>query len=420
MALNQLSPATLTHPEHGSSQWTKVSPLYCAGLKGKEKEMPWCSIKTIINNNIHFKVHGISLHRVDDETLVDDGINPIGNLGPKEPKGVTRMSLDQYKNIDGYRCLDKDFGILLSNVSHEDTKHRFVKHPIILVKDKDEKNQRQKDKLATRRVPYFRFVLKKHLNLSEYGAAIVYDNCTPNHFSLVRVREGSNLQDVRRWLAFPSQGIYLPYDTSAILEHHINLNLLEQVDTFKLLGKNNEPENCPDVSNEFLYLRKVASLFKIHDMKLEASIEPMPPRGNSDNDNKRQLMYKGAVVLYHLDLGWHVVSCLEELEKVNYELEDLDQSLQEMPLISLEESQESHDTHEAILSMNYFNSTDYNSIEYKDLAEADEALYAMWETLYDSLNEEATASTIGRGMSKMQDNLKEINVLDEAYVENDE
>ena len=67
-------------------------------------------------------------------------------------------------------------------------------------------------------------------------------------------------------------------------------------------------------------------MFALHDMKLEASGEPSPPRGADDDDDDRRMMYEGAMVLHHLDLGWDLELAIEALEKANYEVKDLDDS----------------------------------------------------------------------------------------------
>ena len=60
VAINQLQPSTFTKPDR-AGQWTKVSPLYCAGFDLTKREMrfsdPWFSLK----GKSDAKVHGVSL-----------------------------------------------------------------------------------------------------------------------------------------------------------------------------------------------------------------------------------------------------------------------------------------------------------------------------------------------------------------------
>jgi dGTP triphosphohydrolase len=72
---------------------------------------------------------------------------------------------------------------------------------------------------------------------------------------------------------------------------------------------------------------QVAALFALHNLRLEASAEPSPPKGDNSTDDDCKLMYEGAVVLYGQHLGdWNLTLALNELEDVNYKVEDLEVS----------------------------------------------------------------------------------------------
>lgn len=87
-------------------------------------------------------------------------------------------------------------------------------------------------------------------------------------------------------------------------------------------------------------LLQVASLFCLHDLQLTASAEPTPPDGDFDTEDYYALLsiYEGALVLYHLNLEYEVISAVEALQNVNYRTERLDDSICQILLDALEDS----------------------------------------------------------------------------------
>jgi len=111
------------------------------------------------------------------------------DIGGKEEKGVSSMPSHQCKKSVGgaCKCCNKNFGILKSNVSH-----RIDEEGIWWKKDRINKQMINDDKktwkiLVTKRLPFFRFKLKKKTDLSEFGVAVVWDNSSRHHVSLVQV-----------------------------------------------------------------------------------------------------------------------------------------------------------------------------------------------------------------------------------------
>jgi hypothetical protein len=64
---------------------------------------------------------------------------------------------------------------------------------------------------------------------------------------------------------------------------------------------------------------KVAALFELHDLLVNASAEPMPPE--EVDDSSHQLLYREALVLYGSDGDFEVLMALEELQTAIYHVE---------------------------------------------------------------------------------------------------
>ena len=75
----------------------------------------------------------------------------------------------------------------------------------------------------------------------------------------------------------------------------------------------------------------------LHDLKIQASAEPLPlESGPRTGTGKHYQMYQAALVLHRLNLGWPVLLAIEQLEKVKYVIGDLDQYERETLLDALE------------------------------------------------------------------------------------
>jgi hypothetical protein len=80
--------------------------------------------------------------------------------------------------------------------------------------------------------------------------------------------------------------LYVPHDFFRVPKEEVVKHI------FKLI-----PDQGPSfffVECSFLYLPKVAALFALHDMKLEASAEPVPLQIDSGGDDGRHMIYEGA------------------------------------------------------------------------------------------------------------------------------
>ena len=211
--LNQLEPFTYAHPDHAHSPWAIVSPLYCAAMNRREDKVQWCSA----TSNGDFKVHGVSTRCLDEtEKPVAALIDPFGDIGENEEKGVWTMAIDQCKeSAVNYKSENENtFGILKSTVTHDQDASTHGEAVLWMTKecrieeqDKKKKAARSK-KLATKRNPYFRFKIKKNLDLSDYGVAIVFDNSSSCQFTLVRAHGGTLCE----WEKHFHFKVFLPID----------------------------------------------------------------------------------------------------------------------------------------------------------------------------------------------------------------
>jgi hypothetical protein len=322
VANRNLQNVTLAHPIHGTSRWTKVSPLYCAGFETTKGEdsIPWYGMKP---NGLDPKVHGVSLRCRDDKEQtvhVVDKFNPFTEpyeYGPEKKGEVRNMTLDAAFGSLKVGSGSGHPGILLSEVTHDDrgrTKEHEYKY--------DNKKEREKQKLPTSRSTYFRFKLKKNINLSPYGVAVVYDNNSEFHFSLVPVEEKK--WDLCNRDAWPNkkftENLRLPDDAWDTYRVDMDEDKLSELAKDVLAPADKEPLSI--MITTMTCLPKVASLFSLHDMKLVAKAEPR----QLEPGDKHYHVYEAALVLYHLDLGWEVYLAIVSLEEADYVIADLGQS----------------------------------------------------------------------------------------------
>lgn len=123
------------------------------------------------------------------------------------------MTLKEYDNVVGGQR-DPFFGILQTEVSH----HKYARwaggqwvnhHTVTNGKSKDTQWKKENKKLATSRTIYYQFKIRKGAPLAEYGVAVVYDNQSKNHISLVRLNDFFVEGD---WRYHHGLKVVLPYD----------------------------------------------------------------------------------------------------------------------------------------------------------------------------------------------------------------
>ena len=196
VSIYQLIPFVYSHPDHLQDEdrrWTIVSPLYCAAMKGNELRFPW---NGGVSGQGNLGAHGVSLYCENDATEISAIVNPFRQIEEVEKVGFTRLSLEKYGAfLAGMGAVKHtEFGILETSVSHQ-----MVDESISEAKPRIKSNDkvRKANGLATERLVCFRYKLRKGMDLAPYGMALVYDNSSQYHCTLIRENE---LEDEQRWV----------------------------------------------------------------------------------------------------------------------------------------------------------------------------------------------------------------------------
>lgn len=121
------------------------------------------------------------------------------------------MTLLEYDNIVQNER-DPTFGILKTSISHHQDKEGGSSipncHTVTNGKEKDNDWKMEHPNSATRRDIYYQFKIQRGVSLAEHGVAVVYDNNSPKHVTLVRTKRGSL---GREWDYYPRPHcVYLP------------------------------------------------------------------------------------------------------------------------------------------------------------------------------------------------------------------
>ena len=123
------------------------------------------------------------------------------------------------------------------------------------------------------------------------------------------------------------QGVLLPRDAHLELRNNasddVRDTVLREV-AFRPFEPQREPETtgATIAGKTFAAFPKVAALFVLHDIKMQASAEPVPPE--KFDDSSQRSMYWAALVLYHVDPDDDVRVAIGELEAAAYHLSGVD------------------------------------------------------------------------------------------------
>jgi hypothetical protein len=320
--IDQLQPSIYSHPDclENESRWTCISPLYCAAIKDSEIEFPWHSVSQQEN----LAAHGVSLSCKDEATKSDIVLDPFRPVGEEEKVGDTSLTLEQYARLMKDKSAEPHpvFGILETLVSHQMIPAGTAVKGVPRKKRKKEKGET--NCLASMRLPCFRYKLREGTNLAPFGMALIYDNSSEYHCTLVRKNE--TIPDKRIWVG-KSYYPFLPKD--AFLELGDNFSddvrdtILREV-AFRPFAEHEEPETIYEkiFGKPYIVFPKVAAMFVLHDFLMKASAEPMPLE--KYDDPSQHSMYQAASVLYHIDTDNDVRMAIEELEGAAYQISDVD------------------------------------------------------------------------------------------------
>ena len=329
---DEVSPCTQTHPDYlteGDRRWTSLSPLHCAAMKPNELQLPWCE-EVIKGADLKLHIRGVSLFCVDLAT--DEPATTAPFTSPIQPeefkKHHSQLSLEDYYNSIEKEGVDLDptFGILRTEMSHvvDDDGVKMTRESV----NESAKGSGKKNPRAQRREVYFRYKLRPDVNLGKYGMAVVYDNYSQGHCTLIREKDPAS---ATAWIPVLEARNYVPmrrvYEYYSIIEEggsneRINeffRSILDPSD-----GDNVEPEyfthNIHGGRQYYRIFPKVASLFVLHDLTMKVFAEP-EKLSQFDNDAQWS-MYVAALILYHLgDDDDDLRMAIEELEVARYQVE---------------------------------------------------------------------------------------------------
>jgi hypothetical protein len=342
VSIEQLKPFIYSHPDYLQDEdrrWTIVSPVYCAAMKDDELLFPW---NGGVSGQGNLGVHGVSLKCKDEATDIgdiSDIVNPFRPIEENEMTGLTRLTLEKYEALLVDKGADKHlvFGILETSLSHKmvDEINPVAKSRIW--SDDKVRKDRRANKLATERLVCFRYKIRKGTDLAPYGMALVYDNSSQHHCTMVR--ENRIKEEERIWVIF--KRLLLPDDHCVELRSSVSNNVLRE-SVLRPFEPQREPERTTATiaGKEFAVFPKVSALFVLHDISMKASAEPVPPE--KFDDSSQRSMYWAALVLYHVDPDDDVRVAIAELEAAAYRVSRVDRP-HHLTLLSAMEVAMNHD-----------------------------------------------------------------------------
>lgn len=252
--LSQICP--IVRVVHDRTQFTQVAPLFCASLNGKEeKEYPHFRV---CKKNV--KVHGASLFGCNEYTQ-QTSLMPLDDITPDESTGEFCVSTNFVQE-------PTEFGILRASQLIDD-KGLWVP---------DYKDTLDKNSTTVKKRNYFwRFKLSRGTNLADVGMAVIYDNNTPGHFTLIPEEDRGFWTQFTRWCA--PNNMYL-------FEARAGSTAPPQPEAFlfRICG-----------ATDSLVFPLAAQKFEFHDFIMKASALPWDMKflgGDSDDDkdpDKRRL-----------------------------------------------------------------------------------------------------------------------------------
>jgi len=310
----QLVSAVFTHPANVSS-WTKMSPIYCCSFTENEQNEPFESKK-----NNYPKINGVSL-RCSDDTIPYDGdfSNPSLEALEKGNHSVSLESLqlrlppgENYRNNNSGNSDFPEMGITLNSLTTEPD------NVPINIWSKRRSPQLKKNNNGNLRSFFYVYVLKAGTDLGPHGMAVVRDNTSPGHCSLITDRE---FQEKDEWsYTGPGRKVLWPTIPSANIRENKKWHLLEEawrrmnvpVLPFKI-------DYRSPAGKYYMAHPYVASLFVLHSFMIVASAKPLPLPSFEGKDDQC-LLYEAAIVLFDNGCYQDERHAVDVLEKFSYDM----------------------------------------------------------------------------------------------------
>jgi hypothetical protein len=258
-------------------------------------------------------------NRIHEHDLENQIANPFGDADENDKKGTYRLTVEKALEIarenGGYESFEEKFevetnktqqGILKSSFTHGRDGEQLEHLP-------DKSTDTDENIMTT---CYFRFALNEGVDLSRYGLAVVYDNSSPLHVTLVR--------DEPPW----SQVAWRPLDALKEVEVHVPIDLvscgMDKLDNE--MFSTSKYDRTRFQFEEMAIHPMAAAEFTLHDFEIRAKAFPLPPQPDASNRGDIDTIYDGALALFSCEIDGHVARAIDALGAVNYVVNNLDES----------------------------------------------------------------------------------------------
>eukprot|EP00978_Attheya_sp_CCMP212_P001747 scaffold3577_cov60-Attheya_sp.AAC.4 len=264
-------------------------------------------------------VSGISLRCTDEATGNTDD-NPFRPMEKSEPEGAFCISPSDYlnlaptdENLPGFPVL----GILHTSLTHRQPEcgkilrgnilHRFVNSRMI-----------DNNVMGRKRDFFFRYKLKTGFDLGVFGMALLFDNTSPDHCSLIRIDEGRE----RYWDTLSNRPVLAWPDDVGFPDDHQDLDdTLREILTLSPAKYQPEVYETDVAGLPYLAVPCLAARFEMHDFLIRASAEPVP-LDHFENDTQR-CVFLGIFLVHYLsdgDVNW----AIQQMEAAEYLVDNVD------------------------------------------------------------------------------------------------
>ncbi|KAL3906553.1 MAG: hypothetical protein SGILL_009225 [Bacillariaceae sp.] len=331
----QIGKGVPTHPDAGSRDFAKLSPVHCAALSGNEEKYPPYEIAFRDDGIPDVKVHGGSMRAKNNhplrkpEDVPEPGVgsmpNPFRAIGNEKPN-FTSWTPQQFKDLcedtaspsDWPVSRDDDlwgWGCLRTSITHVSEFHRLQAKPTAISE-------------TAKRHFFLQFVLKKGTDLGPHKMCLVRDQ--DDHWTLI-FTQPPNADNSEFW--GDCRGVLLPAESFQVYRTSGQEERDDLLRNNILPPSNKDPSEEPVVvlgvvipDNKTGELRphmvspKVASLFEFDGvtLKLRAKAEPVPLKGSDDDETLQRALQEVMPHFERLDYGFDLMVAMDEATDAKY------------------------------------------------------------------------------------------------------
>ena len=193
----------------------------------------------------------------------------------------------------------------------------------ILSKWKEPSQVKTKNKLCKF---YYRYVLDRGTDLTAHGMAVVVDNSSPGHCSLIADKDFTTSGE---WNNIgPSKNILWPP------KHPVDKEAWKDI----VDEQNPDDQRIEYIApDNYFYLAHplLAAYFKLHDLKIEVHAEPLPLLSFEGKEDE-QLLYNAALVLFNNNCELDLREAVRTLVSCGYDVTNLPNDQLQMLVQSLD------------------------------------------------------------------------------------